>query len=83
MGDEERRIIPRRESAMIFKTVDCILHPDGRVTLPPADLPIHPMRVLVTLLESDEGADLAELGDYHEQLRDYEERQERGKIQWE
>jgi hypothetical protein len=67
---------------MTFKTVEAVLHPDGTVTLPPQDLPARPVRVMVTILEPGEEAELAELGDYHQQLTDYEERLARGEIQW-
>ncbi len=59
---------------MVFKTLEGVLHPNLTITLPPAGVPSHSVRVLVTLLEPDESADLAELGDYDEQLCDYEER---------
>ena len=67
---------------MSFKTLEGVLHPNGTVTLPPADVPTHPVRVLVTFLERDEEADLTELGDYDEQLCDYEDRLVRGEIRW-
>lgn len=67
---------------MTRKTLETVLHPDGRVTLPPAGLPDHPVRVFVTFLEPDEEAALAEPGDYLEQLTDYEERLARGEIRW-
>jgi hypothetical protein len=67
---------------MAFKTLEAVLHPDGRLTLSPADLPDHPVRVMVTLLEGDEDSTLAEPGDYLEQLTDYEERLARGEIRW-
>jgi hypothetical protein len=67
---------------MTHKTLEGVLHPDGRVILPAEELPNHPVRVMVTLLEADSDAGLAELGDYLEQLTDYEERLARGEIQW-
>jgi hypothetical protein len=67
---------------MRYKTLQAVLHPDGRVTLPPAELPNHPVRVIVTFLEPDEEAALSEPGDYLEQLTDYEERLARGEIRW-
>jgi hypothetical protein len=67
---------------MTFKTVESILQPDGRLTLPPSELPSRPVRVMVTVLEPDDDARLSELGDYHASLTDYEERLARGEIQW-
>jgi hypothetical protein len=67
---------------MTHKTLEGVLHPDGRVTLPLAELPDHPVRVMVTLLESDSDAALVEPGDYLDQLTDYEERLARGEIRW-
>jgi len=67
---------------MTFRTVETILQPDGRLTLPQSELPSRPVRVMVTVLESDEDALLAELGDYNAALTDYEDRLARGEIQW-
>jgi hypothetical protein len=67
---------------MSHKTLETVLHPDGRVSLPSTELPDHPVRVMVTFLETDEAAALSEPGDYLEQLTDYEERLARGEIRW-
>lgn len=67
---------------MVHKTVEGVLHPDGRMALPAAELPDHPVRVMVTFLEMDEQGFLTETGDYLAQLTDYEERLARGEIQW-
>jgi hypothetical protein len=67
---------------MTYKTLEGVLHPDGTVTLPQAELPGHPVRVMVTILEPHEDASLSEMGDYSQQLSDYEERLARGEIQW-
>ncbi len=67
---------------MTFKTVEGVLHPDGTLALPKGELPDHAVRVMVTLLETTDDAALAEVGDYSEQLRDYEERLARGEIRW-
>lgn len=67
---------------MIYRTVESQLNPDGRLTLSPDQLPDHPVRVMVTILETDEENALTELGDYLEQLTDYEERLARGEIHW-
>jgi hypothetical protein len=67
---------------MVYRTVAGVLHPDGTVTLSPAELPSQPVRVMVTILEADEEALLAQPGDYLAHLTDYEERLARGEIQW-
>jgi len=67
---------------MIHKTLEGVLHPSGRLTLPLDQLPDHSGRVLVTLLEDREEAALVEPGDYLDRLTDYEERLARGEIQW-
>jgi hypothetical protein len=67
---------------MTFRTVEGVLHPDGTLALPKEELPDHAVRVMVTLLEATDDAALAEVGDYNEQLRDYEERLARGEIRW-
>lgn len=67
---------------MTYKTLEGILHPDGRLTLSPDELPEHPVRVMVTLLEDGGEAELSELGDYLDQLTDYEDRLARGEVQW-
>ena len=66
---------------MTYRTVEGTLHPNGTISLPAEALPDHSVRVMVTLLE-DESASLAELGDYHERLTEYEDRLARGEIQW-
>jgi hypothetical protein len=67
---------------MIFKTAEGVLHPDGRLALPKQELPSHPVRVMITLLEPADDAALAEVGDYNDRLTDYEERLARGEIHW-
>ena len=67
---------------MSYTTLEGVLHPDGRVLLPKADWPDHPVRVMVTILENGEEANLSEVGDYLEQLTDYEGRLARGEIKW-
>jgi hypothetical protein len=64
---------------MVYKTLDGVLYPDGKVELPPNELPDRPVRVMVTILGDVEvEEELADLGDYLEQLTDYEERLARG-----
>ena len=67
---------------MIHKTLEGVLNPDGRVTLPPEELPEHPVRVMVRILESVGKQGLSERGDDLDQLTDYEDRLARGEIQW-
>jgi len=67
---------------MTFRTLETVLQPDGRLTLPQSELPRRPVRVMVTVLDSDDDAQLADLGDYNAALTDYEERLARGEIQW-
>jgi len=67
---------------MTFKTVEGVSHPDGRLDLPRDEAPDRPMRVMVTIHEEAEESTLLDLGDYLEQLEEYEERLARGEIQW-
>jgi hypothetical protein len=67
---------------MSYRTLEGLLYPDGRVALPQAEVPDHPVRVLVTILEAGEEEVLTEPGDYHDRLTEYEERLARGEIQW-
>jgi hypothetical protein len=67
---------------MIYKAVEGVLFPDGRLTMPGESLPAQPVRVMVTLLEDRDDADLASVGDYSDQLASYEERLARGDVQW-
>ena len=67
---------------MTYRTIEGILRPDGMLQLPASELPDKPVRVMVTLLEDDAEASLAELGDYSNQLSEYEEKLARGEIQW-
>lgn len=67
---------------MTYRTLEGVLHPDGTVKLPPAEMPDHPVNVMITILEPSEASVLSELGDYLGQLTDYEERLARGEIQW-
>jgi hypothetical protein len=67
---------------MAYRTLEGVLNPDGRVILPPHEVPDHSVRVMVTILEADENAALSEPGDYLHNLTDYEERLVRGEVQW-
>jgi hypothetical protein len=64
------------------KTLEAILHPDGRVTLPTGQLPDHPVRVMITLLEDGGATALSEWGDHLDQLTVDEERLARGEVRW-
>ena len=48
---------------MIYRTLEGVLQPDGKVTFAHATAPPHPVRVLVTLLEDAEDRPLSEMGD--------------------
>ena len=67
---------------MTYRTLEGVLHPDGKVLLSAADLPDHPVRVMVTILGSDDEAGMSEPGDYLARLTDYEESLARGEIRW-
>jgi hypothetical protein len=67
---------------VIYKTLEGVLHPDGKLTLPPTELSDHPVRVLVTILASVQETGLPETGDYLERLTEYEEGLARGRIVW-
>ncbi len=70
------------EPCLNTRTVEGVLHPDGRVTLPPEELPNRPVRVKITLLKEPDDDAQSDLGDYLGQLTDYEERLARGEIKW-
>ena len=67
---------------MTTRTIEAILYPDGRVSLPLDQLPAHPVRVQLTILEAAEEDGLTEPGDYLDRLSEYEEKLARGEIQW-
>ena len=63
---------------MAYRTLETVLHPDSHLALPLAELPLHPVRVMVTILEDDETDSLADSGDDdHETLANGEERSSR------
>ena len=51
---------------MAYRTLESVLHPDSHLTLPSVELPKRPIRVMVTLLESDEDKSFADSGDHAE-----------------
>ena len=69
---------------MAHTTLDGTLQPDGTVILDleGIDLPNQPLHVLVTILEPTEQELLTDVGDYLEQLENYEDQLAAGKIQW-
>lgn len=58
---------------MIYRTLEGVLHPDGRLTLPAQEMPQRPVHVMVTLLTEPEDDAVAEIGDYAARLEDYED----------
>ena len=53
---------------MAYRTLESVLRPDSHLTLSAAELPSHPVRVIVTILEDDEIESLTEIGDYQKTL---------------
>ena len=45
---------------MAYRTLESVLHPDSHLALPSEELPLRPVRVMVTILEDDETADHAD-----------------------
>lgn len=39
---------------MAYRTLESVLHPDGHLALPSDEVPLRPVRVMVTILEDDE-----------------------------
>ncbi len=67
---------------MAYRTLDSVLHPDSHLTLPASELPLRPIRVMVTIMEEDDADELADVGDYDETLSEYEKLLQQGAIQW-
>lgn len=67
---------------MAYRTLDSVLHPDSHLTLPASELPLRPIRVMVTIMEEDDTEELADVGDYDETLSEYEKLLQQGTIQW-
>ena len=57
---------------------------DGKIEVAGRKIPDHPGRVVVTILDepTEAGEDLSGLGDYLDQLTDYEDRLARGEVRW-
>jgi hypothetical protein len=66
----------------MFKTINGILTPDGKLILKDEKLPEFPIEVMVTLLQPALDTDTVELGDYNEKLISYEEKLAKGEIAW-
>ena len=58
---------------MAYRTLESVLHPDSHLSLPTAELPQRPIRVMVTMMEDDAAESLADIGDCHVTLRNNEE----------
>jgi len=68
----------------MLKTVKGIIRPNGKIDLDDFEIPQFPIRVIVTILDEDlsKGGNLSEVGDYLEQLENYEEALAKGQVQW-
>lgn len=70
----------------MYRTIEGILNPDGKLELKEAISLDYPIRVMVTLLEAErkvsQELDLSEVGDYLHHLTDYEEKLARGEVKW-
>ncbi|HLE86150.1 MAG: hypothetical protein NUV74_01350 [Candidatus Brocadiaceae bacterium] len=68
----------------MLKTVKGIIRPNGKIDLDDFEIPQFPIRVIVTILDEDlsKESKLSEVGDYLEQLENYEEALAKGQVQW-
>ena len=68
----------------MLKTVKGIIRPNGKIDLDDFEIPQFPIRVIVTILDEDlsKESNLSEVGDYLEQLENYEEALTKGQVQW-
>ena len=71
----------------LHKIVDStkgIIRPNGKIDLDDFEIPQFPIRVIVTILDEDlsKESNLSEVGDYLEQLENYEEALAKGQVQW-
>ncbi len=68
----------------MLKTVKGIIRPNGKIDLDDFEIPQFPIRVIVTILDEDlsKESKLSEVGDYLEQLENYEEALTKGQVQW-
>lgn len=67
----------------MLKTVKGIIRPNGKIDLDDFEIPQFPIRVIVTILDEDlsKESKLSEVGDYLEQLENYEESLAKGQVQ--
>ncbi len=68
----------------MLKTVKGIIRPNGKIDLDDFEIPQFPIRVIVTILDEDlsKESNLSEVGNYLEQLENYEEALVKGQVQW-
>lgn len=66
----------------MYKTLNGVLTPDGKLTLENEKMPEFPMEVKVTIVKPYSGPDLSDIGDYNENLESYEDRLAKGEISW-
>ena len=66
----------------MYKTVNGILTPDGKLTLENDSIPEFPVEVMVTFVKPFSEPDLSDIGDYNEKLISYEEKLAKGEISW-
>ena len=68
----------------MLKTVKGIIRPNGKIDLDDFEIPQFPIRVIVTILDEDlsKESKLSEVGNYLEQLENYEESLVKGQVQW-
>ena len=84
MFRSHRLIQQSLEGVGICKSLAGVLHPDGKIEVAGGKMPDHPVRVVVTILDepTEAGEDLSGLGDYLDQVTDYEDRLARGEVWW-
>jgi hypothetical protein len=70
------------EMIKMYKTVNGILTPDGKLTLENDSIPEFPVEVMVTFVKPFSDLDLSDIGDYSENLTSYEEKLANGEISW-
>lgn len=66
----------------MYKTVNGILTPDGKLILENESIPDFPFEVMVTFVKPSSDPDLSDIGDYSEKLISYEEKLAKGEISW-
>ena len=66
----------------MYKTLNGILTPDGKLSLEDGSIPESPVEVMVTFVKPFSEPDLSDIGDYRETLTSYEEKLAKGEISW-